>query len=171
MAPTSWKLSGSTSLSMRSRTVSRPPSCWRLTLSGPPMAWAMRSRRRNSSSSRCQFIGGSLRGGDESSSPLVYYRSMIFSENRYPLFGIMLQDGIDPATARSRRLFYRFGVLERPPGDGHEPDRTRHREDRPQQPLAGGAVPAGPDRWSGGAALRLHRQARRLRAARAQHAG
>src|SRR5262249_4717390 len=58
MAPTSWKLSGSMSLVMRSRTVRRPPSCWRLTLSGPPMACAMRSRRRNSSNSRCQFIGG-----------------------------------------------------------------------------------------------------------------
>ena len=56
MAPTSWKLPRSTSASTRSRTVSRPPSCWRLTLSGPPISRARASRRRNSSSSAVQFI-------------------------------------------------------------------------------------------------------------------
>src|SRR5581483_4852440 len=41
---------------MRSRTVSLPLSCWRLTLSAPPMASARRLRRANSSSSSFQVI-------------------------------------------------------------------------------------------------------------------
>ncbi len=56
MAPTSWKLSASTSLSIRSRTVSRPESCCRLTLSGPPICCAKAWRRASSSSSGFQFI-------------------------------------------------------------------------------------------------------------------
>ena len=47
----------STRRSMRSRTVRRPPSCWRLTLSGPPMASAMRVRRSSSSSCASQAMG------------------------------------------------------------------------------------------------------------------
>ncbi len=39
--PISRKLSLSTSRSMRSRTVSRPPSCWRFTLSAPPMRFVI----------------------------------------------------------------------------------------------------------------------------------
>src|SRR5690348_5910915 len=41
---------------MRSRTVSRPWSCWRLTLSTPPISRANASRRASSSSSGFQFI-------------------------------------------------------------------------------------------------------------------
>src|SRR5207248_6917254 len=41
---------------MRSRTVSRPWSCWRLTLSTPPISRANASRRARSSSSGFQFI-------------------------------------------------------------------------------------------------------------------
>src|SRR4029079_8862330 len=40
---------------MRSRTVSRPWSCWRLTLSTPPISRANASRRASSSSSGFQF--------------------------------------------------------------------------------------------------------------------
>src|SRR5450756_1983597 len=56
IAPTSWKLLGSSSLSMRSRTVSRPWSRCRLTLSTPPISRAKASRRARSSSSGFQFI-------------------------------------------------------------------------------------------------------------------
>ena len=42
--------------SIRSRTVSRPASCWRLTLSGPPICRASASRRRNSSMSASQLM-------------------------------------------------------------------------------------------------------------------
>ncbi len=56
IAPTSWKLFASTSLSMRSRTVSRPWSRCRLTLSTPPISRANASRRARSSSSGFQFI-------------------------------------------------------------------------------------------------------------------
>src|SRR4029077_2719289 len=55
-APTSWKVFGSTSLSMRSRTLSRPWSRCRLTLSTPPISRANASRRARSSSSGFQFI-------------------------------------------------------------------------------------------------------------------
>src|SRR6266568_2898773 len=55
-APISWKLPLSISLSMRSRTVSRPWSCCRLTLSTPPISRAKASRRASSSSSGFQFI-------------------------------------------------------------------------------------------------------------------
>src|SRR6202011_3367889 len=41
---------------MRSRTVSRPWSRWRLTLSTPPISRANASRRARSSSSGCQLI-------------------------------------------------------------------------------------------------------------------
>src|SRR3989441_4236983 len=41
---------------MRSRIVSRPPSCWRLTRSGPPSSSASSSRRRSSSISACQSL-------------------------------------------------------------------------------------------------------------------
>jgi len=54
--PISWKLCSSMRRSMRSRTVSRPPSCWRCTLSGPPISRAIRSRALSSSSSVCQLI-------------------------------------------------------------------------------------------------------------------
>src|SRR5882762_6555621 len=57
IAPISWKLLESTSLSMRSRTVSRPWSRCRLTLSTPPISRANASRRARSSSSGFQFIG------------------------------------------------------------------------------------------------------------------
>src|SRR5436309_4897404 len=56
IAPISWKEFLSISLSMRSRTVSRPWSCWRLTLSTPPISRANASRRASSSSSGFQFI-------------------------------------------------------------------------------------------------------------------
>src|SRR6476620_1058623 len=56
IAPISWKEFLSISPSMRSRTVSRPWSCWRLTLSTPPIARANASRRARSSSSGFQFI-------------------------------------------------------------------------------------------------------------------
>src|SRR6476620_4326390 len=56
IAPISWKELLSISLSMRSRTVSRPWSCWRLTLSTPPISRANASRRARSSSSGFQFI-------------------------------------------------------------------------------------------------------------------
>src|SRR5437762_1477831 len=39
---------------MRSRTVSLPASCWRLTRSGPPSSRTCRSRSRSSSNSGCQ---------------------------------------------------------------------------------------------------------------------
>src|ERR1019366_443656 len=55
-APISWKLFRSTSLAMRSRTVSRPWSRCRLTLSTPPISRANASRRARSSSSGFQFI-------------------------------------------------------------------------------------------------------------------
>src|SRR5215475_6238774 len=55
--PISWKLPGSASLAMRSRMVRRPPSCCRLTRSGPPSSSANDSRRRSSSISSCQSIG------------------------------------------------------------------------------------------------------------------
>src|SRR5262249_45810600 len=55
-APISWKLLGSTSASMRSRTVSRPWSRCRLTFSTPPISRANASRRASSSSSAFQFI-------------------------------------------------------------------------------------------------------------------
>src|SRR5215204_268375 len=55
-APISWKLSSSVSLSMRSRTVSRPWSRCRLTLSTPPISRAKASRRARSSSSGFQII-------------------------------------------------------------------------------------------------------------------
>src|SRR6202022_1272505 len=57
IAPISWKLLESTSPSMRSRTVSRPWSRCRLTLSTPPISRANASRRARSSSSGFQFIG------------------------------------------------------------------------------------------------------------------
>src|SRR4051794_37726348 len=63
MAPISWKLLGSTSFSMRSRTVSRPWSRWRLTFSTPPISRANASRRASSSSSGFQIIH-LLRHGD-----------------------------------------------------------------------------------------------------------
>src|SRR3979411_3263053 len=56
IAPISWKVFGSTSLSMRSRTVSRPWSRCRLTLSTPPISRANASRRARSSSSGFQVI-------------------------------------------------------------------------------------------------------------------
>src|SRR5215467_5183847 len=56
IAPISWKLSGSTSFSMRSRTVSRPWSRCRLTFSTPPISRANASRRASSSSSGFQII-------------------------------------------------------------------------------------------------------------------
>src|SRR3954447_18072171 len=56
IAPISWKLFASTSLSTRSRTVSRPWSRCRLTLSTPPICRANASRRARSSSSGFQFI-------------------------------------------------------------------------------------------------------------------
>src|SRR5258707_9101880 len=56
IAPISWKLVGSTSLSMRSRTVSRPWSRCRLTFSTPPISRANASRRARSSSSGFQII-------------------------------------------------------------------------------------------------------------------
>src|SRR6516225_4607177 len=56
IAPISWKLSGSTSFSMRSRTVSRPWSRCRLTFSTPPISRANVSRRASSSSSGFQII-------------------------------------------------------------------------------------------------------------------
>src|SRR5882757_10762639 len=56
IAPISWKVFGSTSLSIRSRTVSRPWSRCRLTLSTPPISRANASRRARSSSSGFQFI-------------------------------------------------------------------------------------------------------------------
>src|SRR5437660_7646023 len=56
IAPISWKLFESTILSMRSRTVSRPWSRCRLTLSTPPISRANASRRARSSSSGFQFI-------------------------------------------------------------------------------------------------------------------
>src|ERR1700687_2432436 len=56
IAPISWKLLESTSLSMRSRTVSRPWSRCRLTLSTPPISRANASRRARSSSSGFQVI-------------------------------------------------------------------------------------------------------------------
>src|ERR1700761_7479844 len=55
-APISWKLLASTILSMRSRTVSRPWSRWRLTFSTPPISRANASRRASSSSSGFQII-------------------------------------------------------------------------------------------------------------------
>src|ERR1700688_1329158 len=56
IAPISWKLFGSTRPSMRSRTVSRPWSRCRLTLSTPPISRAKASRRARSSSFGFQFI-------------------------------------------------------------------------------------------------------------------
>src|ERR1700722_9729182 len=56
IAPISWKLFWSTSPSIRSRTVSRPWSRCRLTLSTPPISRANASRRARSSSSGFQFI-------------------------------------------------------------------------------------------------------------------
>src|SRR5215475_6759163 len=56
IAPISWKLSASTILSMRSRTVSRPWSRCRLTFSTPPISRAKASRRASSSSSGFQII-------------------------------------------------------------------------------------------------------------------
>src|SRR6516162_256821 len=56
IAPSSWKLSASTRLSMRSRTVSRPWSRCRLTFSTPPISRAKASRRARSSSSGFQII-------------------------------------------------------------------------------------------------------------------
>src|SRR3954464_7322960 len=56
MAPVSWKLPGSSSRSIRSRTVRRPLACWRATRSSPPICRASSSRRRNSSSSGSQLI-------------------------------------------------------------------------------------------------------------------
>src|ERR1700732_5643505 len=56
IAPISWKLPESTSLSMRSRTVSRPWARCRLTLSTPPISRADASPRARSSSSGFQFI-------------------------------------------------------------------------------------------------------------------
>src|SRR5438128_11846093 len=56
IAPISWKLLSSAILSMRSRTVSRPWSRCRLTLSTPPISRANASRRARSSSSGFQTI-------------------------------------------------------------------------------------------------------------------
>src|ERR1700692_235408 len=56
IAPISWKLFRSTSLSMRSRTVSRPWSRCRLTLSTPPISRAKASRRARASRSGFQVI-------------------------------------------------------------------------------------------------------------------
>src|SRR5437868_1077571 len=56
IAPISWKLLASTRRSMRSRTVSRPWSRCRLTLSTPPISRAKDSRRARSSSSGFQVI-------------------------------------------------------------------------------------------------------------------
>ena len=58
MAPTSWKLPASSTWSTRSRTVSRPPACWRATLSAPPMRLASASRWRSSASSGSQLLSG-----------------------------------------------------------------------------------------------------------------
>src|SRR5262245_507118 len=56
MAPISWKLPASIKASIRSRTVRRPPSCWRRTFSDPPISRAISSRALSSSSSSCQFM-------------------------------------------------------------------------------------------------------------------
>ena len=56
IAPISWKLPASSSRSIRSRTVRRPPACCRATFSSPPIRRASASRRRSSSSSGCQSI-------------------------------------------------------------------------------------------------------------------
>src|ERR1700752_4725027 len=55
-APISWTELASPLLSMRSRTVSRPWSRWRLTFSTPPISRANASRRASSSSSGFQII-------------------------------------------------------------------------------------------------------------------
>src|SRR5215472_2059069 len=55
-APISRNEPSSSRTAIRSRTVSRPASCCRRILSGPPMRWASSCRRRSSSSSGCQVI-------------------------------------------------------------------------------------------------------------------
>ncbi len=57
--PISWNDPGSSRPSTRSRTVSLPPSCWRLIFSGPPMVRPSFSRLRSSSISGFQLIGAS----------------------------------------------------------------------------------------------------------------
>ena len=58
MAPISWNLPGSSMRSIRSRTVSRPPACWRATRSAPPM---LVRGRRGGGARRVRLPGG--RGG------------------------------------------------------------------------------------------------------------
>ena len=56
-APISWKVPGSASRSIRSRTVSLPRPCWKATLSGPPICSAMRRCRSISLTSSFQLMG------------------------------------------------------------------------------------------------------------------
>ena len=60
MVPISWKEPGSSRASIRSRTVSLPPWCWRSTLAGPPIRWAMASRRCSSATSAVQESSGAV---------------------------------------------------------------------------------------------------------------
>src|SRR5262249_45969530 len=83
----SWKVSASTILSMRSRTVSRPWSRWRLTFSTPPISRANASRRASSSSSGFQIIrllrlGDIVVGPDRNRLPL----EPVVEEIAFPAF-------------------------------------------------------------------------------------
>ena len=96
--PISWKEPGSASLAMRSRMVSRPPSCWRWTRSGPPSSSANASRRRSSSISFCQ----SLTVTPRSRRPLAAVRSRL-RRGRAIRSGTRL--GADPGRAPARAPF------------------------------------------------------------------
>src|SRR5246500_4584123 len=93
IAPTSWKLSASTILSMRSRTVSRPWSRCRFTFSTPPISRANASRRASSSSSGFQIIR-LLRLGDIVVGP---------DRNRLPLEPVVEEIALSAVKQRADR--------------------------------------------------------------------
>ena len=131
IAPTSWKVPGSSRAPTRSRTVSRPPSCWRLTLSGPPIASAMAWRRARSSSSGCQLIRSapysrgrwSSRGG-RGRTPLCSHSSMRWrGAVAGPIFAPTAEEDPNarPHHGRPRSLHRRLGPYPLRPlrGAGH----------------------------------------------------
>ena len=83
MLPISWNVSASSMRSMRSRTVSRPPACWRATRSAPPISRASAWRWRSSASSGsqlsvddCAAVAGCE---DVTLSSAIRFRSMRYS--------------------------------------------------------------------------------------------
>src|SRR5258708_11005807 len=97
-SPTSWKLPGSSSASIRSRTVSRPASCCLLTLSAPPIARAISWRRRSSSSSGSQLTATLWPGPRDHSTgclPARELRCLLAEEAEHADYGVLRESRLD----------------------------------------------------------------------------